>query len=178
MGLVVVVPILGLDEDARGLRAREAAAVRSAGGDAERLRAEQAIGGGGEDLHGPLLLAEGQRMAGNVDAALREAEAFNPGEEPSGQPAPGRTDQIAEEDKILLQTVARLVVVGDGARAAYEMIVLAYAEGDRRTLKNLLSRDVYEGFEAAIRERHADTLFSDDGRTVDQAPCIAMIETR
>ena len=40
-----------------------------------------------------------------------------------------------------------------GARAAYEMIVLAYAEGDRRALRNLLSRDVYEGFEAAIRER-------------------------
>jgi predicted lipid-binding transport protein (Tim44 family) len=40
-----------------------------------------------------------------------------------------------------------------GARAAYEMIVLAFAEGDRRALKNLLSRDVYEGFEAAIRER-------------------------
>jgi predicted lipid-binding transport protein (Tim44 family) len=42
-----------------------------------------------------------------------------------------------------------------GARAAYEMIVTAYAEGDRRTLKNLLSRDVYEGFEAAIRERES-----------------------
>lgn len=40
-----------------------------------------------------------------------------------------------------------------GARAAYEMIVTAYAEGDRRTLRNLLSRDVYEGFEAAITER-------------------------
>ena len=40
-----------------------------------------------------------------------------------------------------------------GARQAYEMIVTAYAEGDRRTLKNLLSRDVYEGFEQAIRER-------------------------
>lgn len=40
-----------------------------------------------------------------------------------------------------------------GARAAYEMIVLAYAEGDRRTLKNLLSREVYEGFEKAIRDR-------------------------
>ena len=40
-----------------------------------------------------------------------------------------------------------------GARAAYEMIVTAFAEGDRRTLKNLLSRDVYEGFEAAITER-------------------------
>jgi predicted lipid-binding transport protein (Tim44 family) len=40
-----------------------------------------------------------------------------------------------------------------GARAAYEMIVNAYAEGDRRTLKNLLSREVYDGFEAAIVER-------------------------
>jgi predicted lipid-binding transport protein (Tim44 family) len=40
-----------------------------------------------------------------------------------------------------------------GARAAYEMIVLAFAEGDRRSLKNLLSREVYEGFEKAIRDR-------------------------
>jgi predicted lipid-binding transport protein (Tim44 family) len=40
-----------------------------------------------------------------------------------------------------------------GARAAYEMIVNAYAEGDRRTLKNLLSREVYDGFESAINER-------------------------
>ena len=34
-----------------------------------------------------------------------------------------------------------------GARAAYEMIVNAYAEGDRRTLKNFLAREVYDGFE-------------------------------
>ena len=40
-----------------------------------------------------------------------------------------------------------------GARGAYEMIVNAYAEGDRRTLKSLLSREVYEGFEGAITER-------------------------
>jgi len=40
-----------------------------------------------------------------------------------------------------------------GARTAYEMIVTAYAEGDRRTLKNLLSRDVYDGFEAVINQR-------------------------
>ncbi len=40
-----------------------------------------------------------------------------------------------------------------GARAAYEMVVTAYAEGDRRALKNLLSRDVFEGFDAAISER-------------------------
>ena len=40
-----------------------------------------------------------------------------------------------------------------GARGAYEMIVTAYAEGDRRSLKNLLSRDVYDGFDGAIAER-------------------------
>jgi predicted lipid-binding transport protein (Tim44 family) len=40
-----------------------------------------------------------------------------------------------------------------GGRQAYEMIVTAFAEGDRKTLKNLLSREVYDGFEAAIRER-------------------------
>jgi len=40
-----------------------------------------------------------------------------------------------------------------GARSAYEMIVSAFAEGDRRTLKNLLSREVYDGFDAAIGER-------------------------
>jgi predicted lipid-binding transport protein (Tim44 family) len=40
-----------------------------------------------------------------------------------------------------------------GARAAYEMIVTAYADGDRRILKNLLSREVYDGFDSVIRER-------------------------
>jgi predicted lipid-binding transport protein (Tim44 family) len=42
-----------------------------------------------------------------------------------------------------------------GSRAAYEMIVGAFAAGDRRTLKSRLSREVYEGFEAAIRDREA-----------------------
>jgi len=42
-----------------------------------------------------------------------------------------------------------------GARAAYEMIVTAYAVGDRRALKNLLAREVYDGFESVIREREA-----------------------
>ncbi|QRI63027.1 Tim44 domain-containing protein [Shinella sp. PSBB067] len=42
-----------------------------------------------------------------------------------------------------------------GARMAYEMIVVAFADGDRKTLKNLLSREVYEGFDAAISERES-----------------------
>ena len=42
-----------------------------------------------------------------------------------------------------------------GARAAYEMIVGAFAAGDRKSLKGLLSKEVYEGFDGAIRERES-----------------------
>ncbi|KAB2873219.1 MAG: Tim44 domain-containing protein [Bauldia sp.] len=40
-----------------------------------------------------------------------------------------------------------------GARAAYEMVVTAFAEGDRKTLKQLLNREVFDGFVAAIGQR-------------------------
>lgn len=50
----------------------------------------------------------------------------------------------------------------DGARMAYEMIVTAFANGDRKMLKSLLSQEVFEGFEAAIadRESRGETLKS------------------
>lgn len=50
-----------------------------------------------------------------------------------------------------------------GARQAYEMIVTAFAEGNRKILKDLLSRDVYDGFVRAISERE------DRGEQVDQS---------
>jgi predicted lipid-binding transport protein (Tim44 family) len=62
-----------------------------------------------------------------------------------------------------------------GARTAYEMIVTAFAEGDRRQLRSLLSREVYDGFDAAISEREgrgetAETRFvSIDGSTITSA---------
>ena len=59
-------------------------------------------------------------------------------------------DAIAREDKSL---DAKHFVAG--ARAAYEMIVTAYAQGDRRSLKNLLSKEVYDGFETAIKDRES-----------------------
>jgi len=40
-----------------------------------------------------------------------------------------------------------------GAKQAYEMIVTAFAEGNRKLLKDLLSREVLEGFSAAIADR-------------------------
>ncbi|ABD05111.1 import inner membrane translocase, subunit Tim44 [Rhodopseudomonas palustris HaA2] len=45
-----------------------------------------------------------------------------------------------------------------GAKGAYEMIVMAFANGDRRALKDLLSSEVYESFEAAIKDREKNEL--------------------
>ena len=42
-----------------------------------------------------------------------------------------------------------------GARAAYEQIVKAYAEGDREALKPLLAPDVMDNFERAMASREA-----------------------
>jgi predicted lipid-binding transport protein (Tim44 family) len=41
----------------------------------------------------------------------------------------------------------------DGARQAYEIIVTAFAEGNRKALRDLLSREVLDGFSASISER-------------------------
>ena len=40
-----------------------------------------------------------------------------------------------------------------GAKGAFEMVVNAYAQGDRKTLRQLLANDVYGDFEQAIDER-------------------------
>jgi predicted lipid-binding transport protein (Tim44 family) len=40
-----------------------------------------------------------------------------------------------------------------GAKTAYEMIVMGFAAGNRKLLKDLLSSEVYEGFAGAITER-------------------------
>ena len=50
-----------------------------------------------------------------------------------------------------------------GARGAYEIIVTAFAEGNRKTLKGLLSREVYDGFAGAISDREGR------GEQIDQS---------
>ena len=49
----------------------------------------------------------------------------------------------------------------EGAKIAYEMVVTAYAEADKKTLKSLLTSEVYKGFAGAIDQRNAD------GETLD-----------
>ncbi len=76
--------------------------------------------------------------------------------------AGGRIDALAPAGSALNQAL-RTIVSADrsfdadhflsGARQAYEMVVGAFAAGDRGTLEMLLAPEVYEGFAAAISER-------------------------
>jgi predicted lipid-binding transport protein (Tim44 family) len=95
------------------------------------------------------------------------------------QPAPAAAADIEEKVRTLasgnapladsLISVARADRSFDpehflvGARQAYEMIVTAFAEGNRKTLRNLLSKDVFDGFSTALSEREVR------GEQIDQS---------
>ncbi len=83
---------------------------------------------------------------------------------PSTEPAdaPDRWKGIAEPGSALARGLDQIAVSDpsfdaqhflSGAKSAYEMIVLAFANGDRRALKDLLSSEVYESFETVIKDR-------------------------
>jgi predicted lipid-binding transport protein (Tim44 family) len=65
-----------------------------------------------------------------------------------GSPLAAGLDAIVEADRSFNARDFR-----EGAKAAYEMIVTAFAQGDKRMLKDLLSKEVYDGFVGAISER-------------------------
>lgn len=101
----------------------------------------------------------------------REAMPSAPAPEVSGPSAEARIRAFNVQDPAVttgLLDIAKLDPTLDpdsflaGAGRAYEMIVSAFAEGNRRALKDLLSKDVYDGFTAAIAEREAR------GETIEQ----------
>lgn len=82
--------------------------------------------------------------------------------EPATGAAEAEIDAISGKDKGLKQGLTAILARDPGflpeeflggARMAYEMIVTAFADGDKRALKGLLSREVFENFEAVIDER-------------------------
>jgi predicted lipid-binding transport protein (Tim44 family) len=122
----------------------------------ERRRPEEANGRAGEETVVPLRpqgrpapSLDDERRARKLEA---EIEQFSHGD--SGLAA--NLKAVADADagfspKSFLE----------GAKMAYEMIVTAFAQGDRVTLKSLLEKDVFEDFQRAIAEREAA------GRRVD-----------
>ncbi|OUV88220.1 MAG: preprotein translocase subunit Tim44 [Pelagibacteraceae bacterium TMED136] len=48
-----------------------------------------------------------------------------------------------------------------GAEAAYEIIINAFAKGDRKILKPLLTKDLYQNFDSVIKDRAEKKISSD-----------------
>ncbi len=104
--------------------------------------------------------ADRSQPPGNViNLPQRENAPENPGPENPVEPV---WTGFAEADSNVAKGLEKIASVDsqfsakgfvDGAKVAYEMVVTAFAQGDRQSLKNLLSRDVYEGFARAIDER-------------------------
>ncbi|WJH41649.1 Tim44/TimA family putative adaptor protein [Aliirhizobium terrae] len=87
-----------------------------------------------------------RKEAGDDDQRVADADALaQPGSDLNG----------ALKDIIKADPAFRPKEFLDGAKMAYEMIVMAFADGDRKTLKGLLSKEVFDGFDAAIRDREA-----------------------
>lgn len=109
-------------------------------------------------------------------AAIRAAEPppanperWQPYAEPGSKGAAGLDEIVAANPQFAIEPFV------SGAKAAYEMIVTAFAAGDRQTLQNLLDKDVLDSFIGAIagRESRGEAMMtkivSIDGIKVDDA---------
>ena len=102
----------------------------------------------------------------------RRAPTPEPAERPAPAPAPvaeeGGVDadsaEAAEGDDRIADVLSQMrraepgfspTSFLQGARGAFEMILMAFEQGDVDTLRRFLAPDVFEGFESAIAERKA-----------------------
>ena len=94
----------------------------------------------------PLEGAEAGAAAPSLRAPDRPAETLDEGVELTGLAAVKAKDPAFDLAKFLA-----------GAKGAYEMIVKAFAAGDRAQLKSLLAPPVMAGFDTAIAAREAES---------------------
>jgi predicted lipid-binding transport protein (Tim44 family) len=66
----------------------------------------------------------------------------------AGSPVAAGLEKLAAADKQF--NVSAFL---EGAKVAYEMIILAFGQGDRAALKDLVSKDVFDSFSRAIEQR-------------------------
>jgi len=96
----------------------------------------------------------------------REANTDGNGDNVVSMPERGDSDSLNLDPDTPAAPVLRQIHESDptfspqefvgGAKAAFEMIVTSFAQGDRETLKPLLAPEVYQSFEGAIADREAD----------------------
>ncbi|MDX1292834.1 MAG: Tim44/TimA family putative adaptor protein [Hyphomonas sp.] len=105
--------------------------------------------GKGED-NSPVQRTEPQAKPRSVDAGVSDMPLPNADKHRpifTGPAAGGLEDIYNADNSFDVSTFMR------GAKAAYSMIVNAFAAGDRETLRPLLDDDVYEAWDQAIAER-------------------------
>jgi predicted lipid-binding transport protein (Tim44 family) len=89
-----------------------------------------------------------EETAKKVDAALEQKAPIWTGFAEAASPLAAGFEKLVQADPAFLPKTFI-----EGAKLAYEMIVEAFAKGDKSALKNLLSREVFDGFSKAIDSR-------------------------
>jgi predicted lipid-binding transport protein (Tim44 family) len=104
----------------------------------------------------------GPQDAGGTVTRLPEPTPVPANDTGDREPPPPVWKGFAEEGSPLAATLGRMAESDpgftpksfvEGAKLAYEMIIDAFAKGDKSALKNLLSREVFDGFSRAIDAR-------------------------
>ena len=96
------------------------------------------------------------RRVGRQAEDLAQAQAVPSSREPSPPAAPGVTEPAALTGLAALKARDPSFDIGrfmQGARQAFQMVVKAFAAGDRTTLKPLLAPEVMTAFETAMSDR-------------------------
>jgi predicted lipid-binding transport protein (Tim44 family) len=110
----------------------------------------------GEEAAGNVLtLPQTKRPANKETAETPMAQPIWKGIAEEGSPLAKGLEKLAAGDSQF--SVAAFL---DGAKIAYEMVIGAFAQGDKAALKTLLSREVFDSFSRAIdqREKAGETL--------------------
>ena len=100
--------------------------------------------------------------SGGTVTRLPDSPAIPANDTGDGEPQPPIWKGYAEDGSPVAFALARMAendssftprAFVEGAKLAYEMVVEAFAKGDKPALKNLLSKDVFDGFARAIDVR-------------------------
>jgi predicted lipid-binding transport protein (Tim44 family) len=110
---------------------------RRTGNEREPQERFRRIGGGAPTAPGDSVAALPDRTAATIGHETAPADAAA-----QGLTAIGLADRSFEANHFV-----------DGARQAYQLIVVAFAKGDRATLRPLLNDEVYSAFDEVIRGR-------------------------
>jgi predicted lipid-binding transport protein (Tim44 family) len=96
-------------------------------------------------------LPQGSQGAGGGDGDREPTPPVWQGYAEAGSPLATGLERVAESDASFSPRSFL-----EGAKVAYEMIIEGFAKGDKASLKNLLSREVFDGFAQAIDSREAE----------------------